>query len=236
MDVPNNIHEISTWLDSEIRPGDPATVPLAVVQALSGDGNLLGLLKSLAETPKALRESARYSCRHDNGFDKILLADSPAGWRLRLNIWWPNRGIHTENIHNHRWDFVSTVLEGQFRSDYFTEDPDGDTYHAYKYRRDGDSSYRHHDVGTRRASLAMSGPVRRGQSYLLNRTLMHRIATDRSNLAATLMLHSPQRTESAVTLTQEPLFADSPAALPQLYDSSTLHGRVSKFVSSYQPW
>ncbi|MEE1931451.1 hypothetical protein V1J52_25355 [Streptomyces sp. TRM 70351] len=207
-----------------------------VVQQLATSNGLIGVVKTLLDSPEALRSSARRSHAHDNGFDKITLASSASGWRLRLNIWWPDRGVHTENIHNHRWDFASFMLAGSCLADYFQPASDGTPMYGYEYAKGVNSSYHHRFLGRRQVSLAVSGTIRRGDSYLLTRSLMHRIVTDRRDLVATLMLHSPQRSETAITLTDSPLFDEQPSAAPSLYTDVALQRRLSTFLECHAPF
>lgn len=56
--------------------------------------------------------------KHPNGFLKIRLCLFSDGSALRLHVWKPNSRA---NPHNHRWDFVSTVLMGELTETVLTE-------------------------------------------------------------------------------------------------------------------
>ncbi|MCY0933933.1 hypothetical protein [Streptomyces sp. H34-S4] len=210
------------------------TEAMQVVQALAVDGRLVALLKSLLDSPDFMHQTADSSYTHDNGFDKLLLASTPRGWRMRLHVWWPGRGVHTENIHNHRWDFASVLLGGSCRADYFSHDPGGTEMHAYEYVRGEGSAYRHHHLGTRRVIRAMSATMQQGDSYVLTRALMHRIVSDRTRLLASLMLHSPQRSESALTLTSAPAFQE-PSRSPIRFTEAVLGKHLTTFLEQHLP-
>jgi hypothetical protein len=80
---------------------------LYILHAPSGDAILDALLER--------------SCRHPNGFYKLVLShsgfDSP---ELRLHVWPPDApNLRSQDIHNHPWDFCSKVLAGGIRIDYY---------------------------------------------------------------------------------------------------------------------
>jgi hypothetical protein len=203
---PRDIRDVPDWITGELRGAPDALASAhALVAALAAEDHLNRILTSLLSEPELIAAAAGASYAHDNGFDKILLASTRTGWKLRLNVWWPDRGEHTENIHDHRWDFASAVLVGRCRADYFQPADDGTVLHGYLYTRRGDSSYGHEYVGVRRVTRVLSGWMGAGDSYLLHRSLMHRIVTDRRRMAATVMLRSPERKKSAVTLMSSPV-------------------------------
>lgn len=234
--IPDDIRDLSGWLENHFHgsDGEGMTEAVQAVQDLTTEGRLTAILKSLLDSPEFLRQAAGSSYTHDNGFDKILLAATPGGWRMRLHIWWPGRGVHTENIHNHRWDFASLLLSGSCRADYYGEHPSGSELHAYTYVRGEGSTYQHHHVGTRRVVQTMSATMQAGDSYVLTRALMHRIVTDRSRLLATLMLHSPERAGSALTLTPAPTFQE-PSSSPGRFTESQLRQRLTDFLEQHLP-
>lgn len=74
-------------------------------------------VSALIQDDLALAETAARSYLHGNGFYKIVLADEH-GTRLRLHVW-EEGNLCEENIHDHRWPFVSSILAGTLEVDYF---------------------------------------------------------------------------------------------------------------------
>jgi hypothetical protein len=73
-------------------------------------GTLLG---DLASNPAFLPWSAERSHRHTLGFDKLVLAETSGGARLRLHLWHPGKPFEKfGDIHDHEWDYSSLVLYG----------------------------------------------------------------------------------------------------------------------------
>lgn len=93
------------------------------------------ILNELLTSPERLEKVSKQSYRHTLGFDKFILLDPGMmlenglkgyGWQLRLHIWWPgtNRGVPVvESMHEHSFDFTSTVLAGEIENQRFTTRP-----------------------------------------------------------------------------------------------------------------
>src|SRR5688572_21463814 len=79
---------------------------------------LRDLIGAILGDPIQLEQVASRSYVHANGFDKLVLLGSCAPiYKLRLHIWWPGRSEpELDNVHNHRWDFSSSVVTGTVRS------------------------------------------------------------------------------------------------------------------------
>jgi hypothetical protein len=222
-----DIHDLPAWMDERLSSSseDELAAALGIVQVLADPGHLSGVLKSLVSDEYLLAAAAKRSYTHDNGFDKIVIAASPGGWLLRLNVWWPGREPHTENIHNHRWDFASAIVAGSCRAEYFHCAEDGEEQHAYIYRRRA-GSYTHEYIGTRRAEMVLSSAMAGGTHYIMTHRLMHRVSTSRGQLAATVMLHSPERSAEAMTLASTQLSAEAATAKAPMR-AALLAGRLS---------
>lgn len=77
---------------------------------------------------------------HQNGFSKIVLFKS-IDCQIRLHIWDGNHK-EEENIHNHRFNFNSSILQGQYREEIFEQDSfNGDDYFAYSYAPKSELNY-----------------------------------------------------------------------------------------------
>ncbi len=67
-------------------------------------------LKEVLNDSALMHWSAQRSYRHTLGFDKIVLAGTSGGARLRLHLW--HKEEQSQDIHDHEWDYSSRVLYG----------------------------------------------------------------------------------------------------------------------------
>ena len=95
-DAPASVAEmVLALLDSSIREfeGDDSERALifsAFSKILSGKDILQRILRGLLLDTAAVEGTiCKNSYAHDNGFDKFVLG-SWKGWKLRLNVWWPD--------------------------------------------------------------------------------------------------------------------------------------------------
>lgn len=77
-----------------------------------GHDELVGLVNHLLKDPVALHQLAQRAYVRANGFTRLPLCTAAAGARVRLH-YWPTAVLAEENIHDHRWGFVSRVLCGR---------------------------------------------------------------------------------------------------------------------------
>ena len=71
------------------------------------------LVRAVLDDDELLRRAAYASYRHANGFDKLVLASSPEGHSIKLDVWWAHLSRGLEDIHNHRCSFSSHLLIGE---------------------------------------------------------------------------------------------------------------------------
>lgn len=86
--------------------------------------NMTTLLSSITQSPALLKQIAARSYWHGNGFLKVVLLDQ--GYKLRLHIWFSGTSCE-ENIHSHRWGFVSHVLTGSLKSELWADAANDDS-------------------------------------------------------------------------------------------------------------
>ena len=106
--------------------------------ALSNIHRLVKRLRNLCDDESVLDIIASRSYRHPNGFDKIVLKYHGKGLpSLRLHIWW-NATQDVNDVHNHPWDFKSSVISGAIENRVFVTRKSkpashaGDIYNHYK--------------------------------------------------------------------------------------------------------
>src|SRR5450631_656492 len=109
-----NFVDIDQYLQAAFVRGYQATESRQIVQQIGTATILLRVLGTLLANEEQIRQVASMSYRHRNGFDMFVLWKSAQPeYKLRLHIWWPEYSHikqRMEAIHNHSWDFSSTVL------------------------------------------------------------------------------------------------------------------------------
>lgn len=114
--------------DRSINAGD-----VSLVGSVFGKEDVIHLINDVLNNPELLHKVANRSYTHALGFDKIVLMDLRKDvpdisqkTQLRLHIWNPeNTGALpiVEALHEHSFDFVSTVLTGHLENQQFLLSP-----------------------------------------------------------------------------------------------------------------
>ena len=154
---------------------------------------ICALVQEILRSPRLLQQVAARSYQHGNGFLKVVLADR--GYKLRLHIWFAGQACE-ENLHDHRWGFVSTILAGTLHSEIWRDAADHEaadletteyTYHAAKTQQEAFKQ----PLGSRRYVLARRAAYRAGEAYVMPEQRLHRIMNHGDRLVATLMCTAP---------------------------------------------
>lgn len=137
-------------------------------------------LRELAETLRldgpALARLTKQSYLHENGFVKATLFDSPDGrFRIRLHFWREVAKTRIpQNIHNHRFDFFSTVLVGSLSNNIWDAARAGRSFSHYEYLpRLGQKSYTLSFKGEELLLPASERQIHRGGIYFLDKSELH---------------------------------------------------------------
>ncbi len=114
------------------RPRNPAT--MAEFATLVSSASLRDLLCDLLVRPGNLKELSTRGHVHPNSFVKIPLVEASNVSKLVIHRWIDDPKSDPD-IHNHRWNFLSTVLTGCLVASNFgaTIDDDGQ-YLEYRYQ------------------------------------------------------------------------------------------------------
>lgn len=127
-----NYNETLSFISSHFKsqPITPEHMPL--FQENFRLDNVKSLLNDIILNDKALEIIAQRSYIHALGFYKIVLVDSVKDLdgakdtksQLRLHIWKPEANALpiVESLHEHSFDFISTVLSGKIENQCFTTD------------------------------------------------------------------------------------------------------------------
>src|SRR5688572_28976068 len=94
---------------------------LHLIGEIGARDRIIRLIDELLDSESLLGEVAARSYRHVNLFDKIVLVGNsdPSAYRLTFHLWLPpytDPELRQELIHEHRFDFWSTILTGTLRS------------------------------------------------------------------------------------------------------------------------
>jgi hypothetical protein len=170
---------------------------LDAVNEMGRPGNLTRLITQLMADRSRLMACAALSYHHANNFLRfVLLAGSDPDWKLRLHLWWPDeqeRVRHDEHIHNHRWDFATTLLEGSYRAQEFLPMGAMDMYRYTYFSAEGSRTFRLVPNGLGSVRRVQETIFLQGSSYMISHRILHRIISGSDDLTATLFLQGPPR-------------------------------------------
>lgn len=165
------------------------------------------VLREIRSSPGALSQILDRSYAHANGYFKIVLLNRSAEMpvTLRLNVWMSDSSpseASESDIHNHRWDYASLILCGNFAQELFAAQR-GDL----RVRRHGyfpsqyPEPYHLKELEELTLSMIDRRVLRAGDRYAMKWASIHRFVPIESGLHASLMLQGPaQRTGSDVFL------------------------------------
>jgi hypothetical protein len=225
-------------------------LPIGLEQALTcGDEQFCRSWLAAASTPCALTalirvvlanarhtdEVAERSYAHNNGFDKIVLAERDGG-ALRLHVWWPGQSpVDVEHVHDHAWDFASTIVTGSYRMDLYGRGSEGQEWFEYRYAFPEDRPDLHglRLVGRTRLTRQLSIHLPRASSYAINRGQLHRVTAVSGSLTSSLVLQGPVVEDGSTVLSEDaiPAAANAPT-VP--FSGRELRARLERFVRALE--
>jgi hypothetical protein len=166
-----------------------------------------GVLRSTLEKMATGRKTALsgivgYS--HPNGFDKIALGVDGQDRRLFLHVWKNN--WHDTHIHNHRWNFASTIVRGEVVNRGYSiveisaiDAPTEDLFKIHNYSPSGyDYSIRPSDRDVVSAIELEVDIIAKGASYSQSARVFHAASASRGT--ATLVARGPHHWRTAEIL------------------------------------
>jgi hypothetical protein len=142
-------------------------------------GGVLSLAEAILADDDRLAWCGANGYRHHNDFTKIVLAVSPAGRKLVWHEWRQRRPWVDGDYHNHRWDFVSYLADGELELTEFEEDPRGAlAVDRYRYESPGDQAeYSLRLVGSARLREVRRKKVTAGEFYFQPQAIVHSAAS-----------------------------------------------------------
>jgi hypothetical protein len=207
---------------------------LAFAETWGERSNIKILLREIKNNRELLKYIADRSYIHTNGFDKLVLADSPSGkYKIRLHIWWPRNlsAIIQEDIHSHYWDFASNVCAGEFLFEQFEERSCGFRTSSYNYNRTGNDAFDLHYCGSGNVETTFMCKMPTGTSYFWDHGLLHRVRPSKPTLTASFVVQTQDRTCTSKVFTSKSLPPRTTTKL-QFFSETQLCDRVDKLLSS----
>ncbi|QXJ21303.1 hypothetical protein AGRA3207_002142 [Actinomadura graeca] len=136
---------------------------------------------------------------HANGFLKLILVAADewsvpglAGHKLVMHVWDESTAGRSENVHDHRWSFWSTLVCGRLRWESYSlsGDPSAEPSHIeFEYRSPGDAD-RYAMLPKRRVPLEcdfmFTAPA--GATFRMSENELHRVTRADTDISATLFL------------------------------------------------
>lgn len=164
--------------------------------------DITDVMRELATTRALSEELASSGQRHDNGFDKIVMATSSiSGMKVVLHIWQGSGEDGMDNIHDHRWDFASVVLRGELQTEIYRSASDGESYQAFSYQSpSGGATYRFEPTGAIAVTRVALLRLARTSTYLWDHQILHRAFGVGAARTATLIVQGRPRQNSTTVL------------------------------------
>lgn len=145
------------------------------------------LVQSVLNDDQLLQRAAFASYRHANGFDKLVLASTPQGHTIKMDVWWPEDPRGQEDIHNHRYDFSSHVIVGALFMEHYEIHKTGAVMDHLQVELVGGRRDHLRRVGQRTVEQRFGIQLPAGGTYSLHHDQLHRITAAPGVLTATLV-------------------------------------------------
>jgi hypothetical protein len=172
---------------------------LRAATSLAGEQEIDALLDAVTSSAERLSATAAMSYDHPNKFSKIvLLKGIRADWKLRLHIWWPDPAakVKPEDIHNHRWDFATVLLLGDYRAEEFTAGTgEVKAEHYHYFSPENGAAFRVVPQGPAVLERTAVAELHKGSAYTISHRQLHRVHASPGVLAASLLIQTPPRTD-----------------------------------------
>lgn len=199
---------------------------LLVSRFLSSDEVLLKLIEKILNDKTCFARMVAESYYHQNGFDKIVLL-SGEGFKVRLHHFHAqSQNAPMENIHDHRWPFASTILNGRFDMLMFEEtECAGELRKLYTYYSDKSTGqYRTDLVGERKLKCIGKYTMEEGVSYIMLPHELHSIVHLPQSEAITLIVTGNNERETCKLYAKGEIEDEQRFMVP--YDSEWLRAKL----------
>jgi hypothetical protein len=176
----------------EQSSGDQGTSAelLEIVSAMAEPSELTELILSLYKDDQAISACARRSFWHPLGFNKLAVIDALPLYILRIHVWWPDTSTRVDHVHNHRFDFISSVVHGSYDMQMYEKNRTGSPMVEYREEVSPELGWRLCPVATTRIRPLTTIRLQQGTSYALPAETLHRVAVKQEAPCVTLFLQT----------------------------------------------
>ncbi|MGF6417056.1 hypothetical protein ABH900_000517 [Stenotrophomonas sp. AN71] len=144
-----------------------------LLACIPDNGMVVSLLEGILKSPNVLAGLSRESYWHPLGFIKIVLPPLHQGLIYRLHYWPPSSSF-AEDVHSHRSDFASRVVDGKLVVNrYELVAGNSSSLISYQSMPSGEVSARF--VGTTDVREISSKIYEHGGAYFCSRDELHRV-------------------------------------------------------------
>jgi hypothetical protein len=158
------------------------------------------LIRAVLDDDDLLHRAAYASYKHANGFDKLILASSPQGHVVKLDVWWPDEPRGQEDIHNHRYSFSSHLLLGELSMEHWEFRDTGTPMDYLHIEVAGGRTDRLEHLGQRTVERLFDIRATAGDTYSLHHAQLHRVAARPGSPSATLVFQDRNARNSSEVL------------------------------------
>lgn len=177
-----DVNQFIQRMDNRILAEGNRNVLHETVKHFSNVDNLNELID--ATLNQTLNNLVEKSYLHPNGFDKMVLISGET-FNLRLHNFHPPAVMKpAESVHNHKWEFASSILHGGYSAQEFdVHTGDTDKYH-YRYAKGEGMKY----VSPDKVQMTKEYKVAPGDSYFMPSDVFHSIRRINDEGCITVMM------------------------------------------------
>lgn len=177
-----NISQFIEETDSALLAQGNEEVLTKTVKHFSHKGRLFDLINSVLD--QNFDNLLEKSYLHPNGFDKLVLV-SGQHFNLRLHNFHPPKVMKpAERVHNHKWEFASSILLGGYQAQEFNiHSGDSERCH-YQYSKEQGLVYQ----GQSHVLLTDEYEVKAGTTYFMPGDVYHSITKISDEGCITVMM------------------------------------------------
>lgn len=127
------MEDFSPSLNLLIEKSEKNDLTFSLFQKIVTNKLIKKILQEILASEECLKSITRSSYIHSNGFIKIVLGTNKNKESFRLHYWNQSNELAKRDIHNHSWDFYSSILFGQLRVHLYEECKEDYEYIYEKY-------------------------------------------------------------------------------------------------------
>lgn len=141
---------------------------------------------AILRDPARLETLCTSAYQHPNGFAKLPLHGEANGSVLRIHRWLKGP-IADANVHSHRWDMRSVILDGAYRAREYEEAADGELTEKYRCAENRDGRYEIEFFGDFQLRVAGDRSYGTGDRYDMSAGMIHSVDTIESDEVLSLV-------------------------------------------------